>query len=861
MKTGLNAATGARYAARVLVMSLGVIGLTAGSARGQAPEKAPGQFASRASSSAVWPPAPPLEAPRAAEGAATLPDSIAAEPTERDEWRCRFRFRPAGAAKSVVVVGSFNGWDRQANPLRGPSAAGEWVGEVTVGTGVWEYKFLINGDEWFADPANVDRVPDGFGGFNSVLRLGRLAQMRKSEAQVGDGKIELVGLAHRPPGPMYVQPQRDEVSIRYRTLAHDVKRVALAVRGAEIRDMRPVAEGPLFTYWEARAAAPEAVKGRGNVRSLEYTFVLEDGGPPVADPYTYNYTLTPGEQFETPEWARHAVWYQVFLDRFRNGDPANDPPNVRPWTSEWFTASPWEGRDGQTFYNNYVFDRFYGGDLEGLEQQLPYLKALGVNALYLNPIFKAPSNHKYDVQNYLHVDDGFGTRGDYDAVAAKEDLLNPATWQWTPTDRRFLAFVQRAHEAGFKVILDGVFNHTGLLHPAFLDVQKNGRKSPMADWFDVTSWEPFDYNGWAGFEHMPVFRKSREGFESSTLKQHLFNITRRWMDPDGDGNPADGIDGWRLDVPSDIPRPFWEEWRAYVKKINPDALITGEIWARADQWLDGRHFDAVMNYEFAKVAVGWVFDRERKITASEADGRLAELRLAYPAAATYACQTLVSSHDTDRLASMALNPDREYDRQNRVQDNNPDYNNGRPTPAAYARARLVALLQMTYVGSPMVYYGDEVGMWGADDPTNRKPMLWKDLEPYEKPEENCVLDEQLAFYKQVIALRNEHRALRDGSFQTLLTDDAADVWAFVRTNGGEHVLVVLNASDAPRSVQVPLAGGLPATWQVIFNSGGAGGRGPADAEDTGISLVCSHDKLGMMVPAVGGVVLSAPHGE
>ncbi|HPM24100.1 MAG TPA: alpha-amylase family glycosyl hydrolase [Phycisphaerae bacterium] len=826
----------APWSARGLARGLGIVAVLVAARAGAVPVAAQNE----------WPPAPPLEPVIAAEDASALPASITAAPTAKpDEWCCTFRFRPVAAAQRASVVGSFNAWDRAVHPMQGPDANGDWTADVLLGTGVYEYKFLVDEDQWFADPANVDRVADGHGGFNSILRLGRLARTRVSAGKVADGKIDVIGLAHRPPAPLYVQPvDLEHVSLRYRTLAHDVQHVWLAVKGGELTEMKVACEGPLFSYWEARVPMPAGTSPRApNVRSVEYTFVLDDGAGRVGDPHTYRYSFTEAGMFATPAWAPHAIWYQVLIDRFRNGNPANDPQPVRPWTSEWFTPSEWEGQDGQTFYKNFVFDRSYGGDLDGLAAQLPYLKELGVNALYLMPVFKAPSYHKYDVQNYVHIDDHFGTVGDYDAVAAKEDLLDPATWQWTESDKRFLAFLKQAHELGFKVILDGVFNHVGDQHPAFIDVRKNGKSSRFADWFDVTSWDPFDYTGWAGFTHMPVFRKSQNGFASDAVKQHIFNVTRRWLDPNGDGRPDDGIDGWRLDVPNDIPRPHWEEWRQFVKQINPQALITGEIWNRADQWLDGQHFDAVMNYEFARVAVAWVFNRAQKITASDAAARLAELRLAYPAVATYALQNLIDGHDTDRLASMALNPDREYDRQNRVQDNNPKYDNSKPPPEAYARARLVVLLQMTYVGAPMIYYGDEVGMWGADDPTNRKPMLWKDLEPYDQPQENAVMDEQLAFYRQAIALRHQHPALRSGTFRTLLTDDLADVWAFVRSGEGEHVLVVLNASDTPRAVRVTLPEDLPTAWAPAFGK-------PAATAVTGREIT-------VQVPAIGGVALHA----
>jgi glycosidase len=802
-------------------------------------------LAPAASAQGQWPPAPPMKPATAVEAMMPLPPSISAESLREAEWRCKFRFRPVEEADDVALVGSFNSWDRSADPLHGPDASGDWIVEVDLPSGMHEYKFVVNETDWRHDPVNPNLLPDGFGHHNSYVRLGQLARMRKSDAELGDGKINPVGIAHRPPAPLYVQAVgEDQVLIRYRTLSNDVQNVSLAIRDGQTIEMPVVSKGPLFTFREASINVPEPTGSRSpKVRSFEYTFVLDDGGGRVGDPHTYRYSFTESGIFSAPDWAKSAVWYQIMLDRFRNGDAGNDPQPVRPWTSDWFTPAEWEGKDGQTFYQNFVFDRHYGGDLAGLEEKLPYLKSLGVNTLYLTPVFKAPSYHKYDVQNYIHIDDQFGENGDYDKVVKQEDLLDPSTWQWTTTDKRFLEFVKKAHDAGFKIVLDAVFNHVGRDHPAFKDVQENGPRSRYADWFEVTSWEPFAYKYWARFAHMPVFRKNRNGFASDTLKAHLFAVTERWMDPDGDGDPSDGIDGWRLDVPNDIPRPFWSQWRRHVKQINPDALITGEVWHRADRWLDGRHFDAVMNYEFARTAVNWIFDEQTKCHAVEAAARLGQLRLAYPKAANFVLQNLVSSHDTDRLASMAANPDRIYDRQNRVQDNNPDYSNERPSDECYARARLAALLQMTYVGAPMIWYGDEVGMWGADDPSNRKPMLWKDLEPYENPEEDKVQDEQLEFYKQAIALRNAHPALQTGAFESLLADDTSDVMAFCRSGNGEQLVVVLNPSKAEHVVHVPVPNGGPDSWNIVF-----GGEG---------TLSASGDKLSVPVPAIGGVVLHA----
>lgn len=787
--------------------------------------------------SADWPPAPPIRHSPETDPGAQPPSITVARGTAG--WLVTFHFAPDAAIKRVTLAGTFNGWSSSAAPMQ--PAGGEWTAKLDLPAGAYQYKFVLDGDRWIEDPRNPDKTPDGQGGSNSCLRLGRMARLEASDGATGDGRIDALALLHDPASPAWRQvlDRPAAMLIRYRTLSHDVGTVTLATRDGRSATMQPVLTGALYTTWEAQLP----LTGRKTSQEpLEYTFVLADGDLRVSDPQTY--TLDDSQTvFHTPGWARDAIWYQIFPERFRNGDASNDPNPLRPWRSEWFTPAEFETKTGQTFYKYFVYARMYGGDIQGIEEKLPYLKQLGVNAIYLNPVFQATTNHKYNATNYVHIDEHFGRLGDYAAAAAKEDLLDAKTWTWTGSDRVFLEFLKKAKMMGFRVIIDGVFNHVGVNHPAFLDVKEKGRSSRFADWFAIKSWQPFEYSGWAGVQDLPEFRKdAAHGLASETLRRHIFDVTRRWMDPDGDGDPRDGIDGWRLDVPNEVPPAFWVEWRKLVKSINPDAYISGEIWDRAEAWLDGTRFDAVMNYQFAHVAVDWILNRRLKIKPGEADRRLAELRIAYPAAATYVMQNLIDSHDTDRLASMALNPDRAYDQQNRPQDNGPNYNNAKPGPAEFARARLVALLQMTYVGAPMIYYGDEAGLWGADDPTCRKPMLWEDLQPYDHPEQNFVMKDQLALYQAAIALRNAHPALRSGYFHTLLTDDAKDVWAFERGDANERLIVVLNASDAACEIALPAPDGA-ARWKYIF-----GGGGEAAAEG---------GKLKLSIPAVGGVVLEA----
>ncbi|MGE3182212.1 MAG: alpha-amylase family glycosyl hydrolase [Phycisphaerae bacterium] len=768
---------------------------------------------------------------------------------EPGKWRCQFNYIPDEPIGSVALAGDFNNWSKTANEMSPDPDSEAWYALVELEEGTYRYKFVVNGSEWIADPQCVYNEPDGHDGMNSVLMLGRVANIKTSPASRGDSNIDYDGIAHDPDAPMYFQPlESGRAVVRLRSFDHDLEQVKVDVQGHGVTPMHPALADGKFEYWEATIPIDEQTLDNDEVElSAKYVFILQDGTRNGYYPKEFAVTFKPARAVRTPDWPREAIFYQIMLDRFRNGDPANDPPNVHPWTSDWFAAQPYEeAKEGQSFYKWFVFDRMYGGDIAGLREKLPYLKELGITSLYLNPVFEADGHHKYNATNFVHIDDEFGTRGDYEAAIAEEDLLDPETWTWTETDKLFLALIEDVHKQGMTIIIDGVFNHVGTNHPAFVDVKEKGKDSRFADWFAVKSWEPFEYEGWAGHDSLPVFAKTANGLASEAAKKHIFDITRRWMDPNNDGDPRDGIDGWRLDVPNEIALPFWAEWRELVKSINPEAYITGEIWDRADVWLDGKHFDAVMNYQFAEPVIAWATFDKKKIAPTELDRTLARLRLAYPQACTYVLQNLVDSHDTDRLASMARNPDRKYDNANRTQDSGPNYDNAKPTAEEFRKARLVALVQMTYVGAPMIYYGDEVGMWGADDPTCRKPMLWKDLEPYEKPEENHVMDEQLAFYKNAIALRHKHGALRLGEFQTLLADDEQDVWVFTRYDDREALIVAMCAGKNDATVQVQLPRGFAQEWQRVFGDSGAP---RVSANQDGI--------VTLQVPHIGGVVYQA----
>lgn len=764
------------------------------------------------------------------DSAAKLPPSVAAKPLADGRWEVTFSFRSDRPVAKASVAGDFNGWNRDALAMV-KGADGTWRARTEVGPGMHQYKLVLDGDRWTQDPANPDGADDNHGGKNSVLRLGALANLEGGGGKAGDGAMNAIAFGHEPEKPIFRQKLSDGAwLLRFRTLAGDVETVEVHVEGGEPVMLSPVLSDGVFAWWEATVSPADA--------DARYVFVVRDGTEALREAVIHR--LDPKlVALETPDWAKEATWYQIMADRFRNGKTANDPDRTRPWTSEWFTPSDWEGKDGQSFWKWYVFDRMYGGDLAGIREMIPYLKELGVTAIYLNPVFEADSHHRYNARTFVHIDDNLGTKGDFARADAEEDPGDPTTWTWTASDREFLELVAELKRNGIRVILDGVFNHVGDRHSAFLDVKEKGARSKFKEWFAVRSFEPFEYDGWAGFGALPVFAKSADGFRSDAVKEHVFAITRRWMDPNGDGDPSDGIDGWRLDVPNEVPMGFWREWRKVVKGINPDAYITGEIWRRADAWLDGATFDAVMNYPFADAAIAWVGNRERKIAASELDRRLAELRLAYPAEVTAVLQNLLDSHDTDRIASMLANPDRNYDEGNRPQDGATGYDGSKPGPEIRRKVRLLALLQATYVGAPMIWNGAEAGMWGADDPTNRKPLLWEDLEPYDSPEDR-VDREMLAWYRKVFSMRAAHAALRTGSFRTLLVDDAQDTWVFERSNASERIVVALNASSRDASITLPGA-----------TAGAKDLLGGADLAKLPT----------LVVPATGGVVISFPVAE
>ncbi len=418
--------------------------------------------------------------------------------------------------------------------------------------------------------------------------------------------------------------------------------------------------------------------------------------------------------FETPGWVHNAIFYQIFPERFANGDTSNDPPGCLPWAS---TPTP---------------EAFMGGDLQGVLDRLDYLKELGVTAIYFNPIFAARSNHKFDHRDYKQVDPHFGTN----------QLLKE--------------LVAAAHNRGIRVILDISQNHSGRDFFAFADVVQKGAASRYRDWyhfesFPVSGPDKPNYKSWWGIGSLPEFNN-----DNSDVRAYFWDVTRYWME-------EAEIDGWRLDVANEVSHEYWREWRKLVKGINPDAYIVGEIWGDGTPWLQGDNFDAVMNYVWRDLVVD--FFAKRSIVASRFDVEIRKLLERHPTSVNLAMFNLLGSHDTARFLTVA---------DNRVE-----------------RLKLALLYQMTYVGAPVIYYGDEIGMRGGKDPGCRSAMVW---------DHNFWNLDLHEYVTRLITARRQHPALRSHDYRCILTLDEAGVYVYQRGSGKQSAYVLVNNSEVPRAL-------------------------------------------------------------
>lgn len=480
----------------------------------------------------------------------------------------------------------------------------------------------------------------------------------------------------------------------------------------------PSLPGALPTTLSAQAAARAGALSLGAAKqqmaAKQARTPIVQGSKPGAP---LRRAASPG--FQTPAWVADAVFYQIFPERFNNGNSANDPAGTQPWGSK-----P-------------TLDNFMGGDLDGIIAKLPYLKELGVNAIYLNPIFAATSNHKYDTADYMKLDPAFGDMN------------------------TFHKLIESAHAQGIKVILDAVFNHSGASHWAFQDAIANGPKSKYWNWYLIHSFPVVqdpkpNYESWWGFASLPKWNEY-----NPEVRAYLYQVTDFWT--------KQGIDGWRLDVPNEVrDMDFWRGFRSRVKAVNPNIYIVGEIWGDGSPWLQGDQFDAVMNYQFRDQVFN--FFATDKANVDQFDWGLESLRNRHPDTVTYDMFNVLGSHDTARMLTMA----------------GKDVN----------KVKLMAMFQMTYVGAPVIYYGDEIGLEGEMDPDCRRAFPWNP----------AVWNQDLrAYYKRLIEIRNTHPVLRHGVFRSLMRHNDNRTFAYLREDAQAKIMVVMNNHTRTQDIAVNTA--------------------------------------------------------
>lgn len=702
-----------------------------------------------------------------------------------------FTYRPLTGEElnSLYLRGSFNGWGKDEMT---EESDGTWSITLDLQAGRHQYKFFSKDFSWASDgwpgdmetarngepvdPDADDYVDDGFGGQNAVMVI----EGSEVEASIGDGKIDRDGFRFDQDELRFLNPLPDgDLVVTFATTETDVEEVIFHY-GEKSRSLERFATLDGSDFFRGTVTPPE--------ENFNYNFLVHDGEESVwynpagevskseTDPGSFR--ADDKEVFSTPDWVRDATFYQIFPDRFYNAVKDNDPEKIELYKEpgqrydafipDWDQGVP-EGsppvlRDTSelTDDSNEVkpeggYHVYYGGDLQGVEEKIPYLKELGVDAIYFNPLFESNSNHRYSTADYRYIDGN---------LAYKDD----------PEKSNEYAFklIEKLHDNGIRVIFDAVFNHSGYEHWAFQDVVEKGEDSDYRDWFFIESFpiiplaeqgdgtEP-NYGSWWGYGSLPELNT-----ENPEVRQHLFEVTEKWMDPD----VGEGVDGWRLDVPNEIfnrDPDFWREWRKHVKSINEDAYIVGEIWDDASTYLNGEQFDGVMNYRFRDAVME--FAGKGEATGSEFAEELTRLKLDYPTQSFYSLLNLVGSHDTERYLT-AVDGD-------------------------VARLKLTAFLQFTLPGAPMIYYGDEIGMEGGEDPDCRRTMIWENRS-YTKPNQDLR-----EFYEKLIDLRDEQVALRSGDFvQRDLEPEMA--YGFERRAEGEKILVVVNAGNEVVEVSVPV---------------------------------------------------------
>ncbi|MBC8561221.1 glycoside hydrolase family 13 protein [Lachnospiraceae bacterium NSJ-37] len=610
----------------------------------------------------------------------------------------------------------------------------------------------------------------------------------------------------------------DRVRLRLRCARENLDAVILVFNDERI-EMEKLYNDRLFDYYETFVQlGTEQVFYYFEIHCGQMVCYYNNVGLCNSVEEYYNFTMTPG--FHTPDWAKGAIFYQIYVDRFYNGDRSNDVED-----NEYIYIG--EGTSKVTDWNKYPaamgVREFYGGDIAGVMQKLDYLQDLGVEVIYLNPIFVSPSNHKYDIQDYDYVDPHFGR-----IVKDEGELLQKdeqGNWKSDPdypnkaasryicrvtdkenleaSNRLFAEFVEEVHRRGMKVILDGVFNHCGSFNK-WLDrecIYENAEgyekgayvseDSPYNTFFKFREHQwPYNphYDGWWGHDTLPKLNYE----ESPALFDYIMHVGRKWV------SPPYNVDGWRLDVAADLGQSgeynhyFWKEFRRNVKEANPNALILAEHYGDPTEWLKGDEWDTVMNYDAFMEPLTWFLtgvekhsDEYRQDQLGNPDSFFGSMRHFMTRFHTQSLQVAMnelSNHDHSRFLT------RTNRKVGRTAYLGPEAANEGVDKAIM---RLAVMIQMTWPGAPTIYYGDEAGLCGWTDPDNRRAYPWG-------REDQDLID----FHKEIIRVHKDYQAMKTGSIMFL--HGQYQFISYGRFNEQDKFVIAINSGDQPVSVELPV---------------------------------------------------------
>lgn len=604
----------------------------------------------------------------------------------------------------------------------------------------------------------------------------------------------------------------EKVRLRFRTARDDAQEVCL-ISGGETLQMQKMSSGEVFDYYETEVQLTDTMfVYYFRIKSESEELCYHRCGVSEHPVEYYNFRIMPG--FSTPAWAKGAVMYQIFVDRFCNGDPSND---VEDGEYVYIGEPVCKVKDWNEFPAAMDIRRFHGGDLQGVLDKLDYLEELGVEVIYFNPLFVSPSNHKYDIQDYDYIDPHYGViiedggevlpEGEKDNTrATKYQKRTGDIRNLEASNRLFAKLVEEMHTRGMRVILDGVFNHCGSFNkwmdrkriyepqPEYEKGAYVSAQSPYRDFFHFfdereEAW-PYNknYDGWWGHDTLPKLNYE----DSPTLEEYILNIGKKWV------SPPYNADGWRLDVAADLGYSneynhiFWENFRKAVKSANPQALILAEHYGDPGEWLQGDEWDSVMNYDAFMEPLTWFLtgmekhsDERRTDLWGNADNFVNTMNHFMASMLTPSLQVAMnelSNHDHSRFLT----------RTNHIVGRVAQLGSKAAEEGInLAVMREAVAVQMTWVGAPTVYYGDEAGVCGFTDPDSRRTYPWG--------QENRELVE---FHKEMIRIHKREKPLRTGSLKMLSW--SSNVLAYARFQEGEQIIVVLNNSKELKEVTIPV---------------------------------------------------------